>query len=839
MERLRQLHAFIRGRLSQTTDTEAEQAIKIRLSIGLMVLLYFAVPWTGSESWQATLLSLPVLVTGLYYLGALGIAAGIIMRPAPSPLRRTLAIMLDLASLSVLMFYAGEMSVFLFVLYLWVILGNGFRYGPGYLHLSMAVAIPGFILAITGGSYWQQPEHQPFGWSLLFLLVLIPLYSAFLIKKLHAAIATAKQANEAKSRFLANMSHELRTPLNGVTGVADLLSETRLNQQQRDLVQIMRSSANTLLDLIENVLDISKIEAGKIVIRHEDFDLHQLIHSIMQMQRPAANSKNLQLLCHIDASCPYQLRGDPQHLRQVLINLISNAIKFTDSGDVKLLVTLSDNHQTMAHVRFEIEDTGIGIPESALDRIFDDFTQVGTAGSNRTAGTGLGTTISRQLVHLMDGEIGVSSELGVSSHFWFECPFEVVNKESPTLLSQKILVMAGQDIQPTLGQTLEGWGLQVTMVSQTTEAFTQLLEADAQGAPYAALLADAQCLHDDSPAVFASMIKAESALHALSLVLLNHDPWINAVDSGFISVVPDIEFKPQLFNAVHAALGSTASVDANVIPLSERFARSADRPPMHILVVEDNRVNQQVLTGILEQAGHQPVIAANGEAAFDLAGSGQQPFDLVIMDMNMPDYSGIEVMQTLRFIDTSSHTPVIMLTADATPEARERAEKAGVDAFMTKPVNSAALLQQIAAMQPAVSTVPAAIQSQPEPIPDIEAVWIDSQVLEDLALLGTQQNFLTNLINGFREDCHHHLQHMRAAQYDDYLQLRESLHALKGSATEMGARRLATLCQQAETVKPDELAQGRGIELTRDIENALEQTLAALDNYLEQHPQQA
>jgi two-component system sensor histidine kinase RpfC len=158
---------------------------------------------------------------------------------------------------------------------------------------------------------------------------------------------------------------------------------------------------------------------------------------------------------------------------------------------------------------------------------------------------------------------------------------------------------------------------------------------------------------------------------------------------------------------------------------------------------------------------------------------------------------------------------------------------------MTKPVNSAALLQQIAAMQPAASNIPAETQNSSEPTPDIEAAWIDSQVLDDLALLGTQQNFLTNLINGFREDCQHHLQHLRAAQFDDYLQLRESLHALKGSATEMGARRLATLCQQAESIKPDELAQGRGTELTGDIENALEQTLAALDNYLEQHPQQA
>ncbi|WP_292363760.1 sensor histidine kinase, partial [Methylophaga sp. UBA1464] len=363
--------------MPKTGDTEPEQAIKIRLTLGIALLLYFCVPWGVEKTFLENLVSLPSLITLAYYSLAVVIAVALFLNPKPSPIRRVCGILLDLTALSIVMLIAGEQSVFLFVLYLWVILGNGFRFGVNYLYISLVVGMIGFTIAILNGEYWLHPQHEPFGFSLLFLLLIIPLYSAFLIKKLHVAIALSKQANEAKSRFLANMSHELRTPLNGVIGIADLMAETQLSKQQHDFVKIMKTSAHTLLSLIENVLDIAKIEAGKILISDKAFDLHQLLNSIIAMQKPMANGKGLHINCYIDPALPFSINGDLQHLRQVLINLIGNSIKFTDNGAVKLSVhEIKRKSNQNLWIRFEVSDTGIGIPQEALQHIFDDFTQI-------------------------------------------------------------------------------------------------------------------------------------------------------------------------------------------------------------------------------------------------------------------------------------------------------------------------------------------------------------------------------------------------------------------------------------------------------------------------------
>ena len=822
----------LKQRLVKTGDSEPEQAIKIRLPISIAMLVYFCFPWQAAETFEQHIFTIPSIVGMAYFSSAMFIAIALILNPSPSPIRRIFGMFADLGSLSVVMFMAGDKSVFLFVFYLWVILGNGFRYGIFYLYASFIIGTIGFIIAINFGEYWQNPQHQPFGLSLLFLLLLIPLYSAFLITKLHAAIATAKQANEAKSRFLANMSHELRTPLNGVIGVADLLGETQLNHRQRDFVSIMRASAHTLLGLIENVLDIAKIEAGKILISKESFDLHRLVHGVMAMQIPMGEAKGLRVSCYIDPTLPYSLEGDPQHLRQVLINLMGNGIKFTDNGGVKLQVfpAAKQSDKTL-QIRFEIIDTGIGIPEDAQQTVFNDFTQVAGSGQRSSGGTGLGTTIAKELIELMHGHIDLVSEVGEGTTFWFELPFKPFATEKTQLAETPMLILSSEAIQQELAPTLSGWKIQYQHVSTTAKAFAELMRLSDSDSAYDTLMIDQQCMQEINPQQFASMIHDEPQLAHLSLILLNpseHSRQDPKLREHFVCIIHDIHAKPPLFNAIHAAQSSHYVQDEKVVTLAQHYAAQSHARPLRILIAEDNKVNQQILAGILEHAGHKTYIAETGEKALNMLTESLDELDMLIVDMNMPDYSGTEVVRAMRYFDTKIHLPVIMLTADATPEARKRSIDAGADVFLTKPIDSRGLLEAIAKLAQIESPKQINLPSNEKNITDTSE-WFDSQVVRDLSQLGNDHNFLTTLIDGFEMDGRKHIQVLQLAfENDDYIAFRESFHALKGSAAEMGAKPLTEICRKAELLKPNEISNSENHHYYTQLSHTFEQTVKAL-----------
>jgi two-component system sensor histidine kinase RpfC len=474
------LLGHLNRRLKRTGDTEPAQA-KLRLAIGVLLVGYFCMPWGQDETFSEVIGSTPSLITIFYYTGALLIFLAIVIRPRQSPIRRVVGAAHDMMSLSTVMFLAGSESVIIFVLYPWVILGNGFRYGTKYLFVSQAFAISGFLIAITWGSFWH--DNRAIGIGLLLLLILLPLYAAFLIRQLHAAIDMAKQANQAKSRFLANMSHELRTPLNGVIGVGDLLRETQLNYEQKELVNTMHSSANTLLELIENVLDIAKIEAGKVLIDSRDFDLHGLVNSVIYMLSPMAEKKDLEIACNFDPETPFALKGDQQHLRQVLINLVNNAIKFTEKGSVLLSVRKVGGSDSTPRIRFEIADTGIGIAEENIARIFEDFTQADASTSRSFGGSGLGTTISKELVELMDGEIGVISEIDKGSTFWFEIPFVASPKPETSISENHVLLLANENSADVIRPSLKYWRVNFDWVQTSTRAISQVVQANEESNP--------------------------------------------------------------------------------------------------------------------------------------------------------------------------------------------------------------------------------------------------------------------------------------------------------------------------------------------------------------------
>ncbi|MDT8312033.1 MAG: response regulator, partial [Methylophaga sp.] len=371
-------------------------------------------------------------------------------------------------------------------------------------------------------------------------------------------------------------------------------------------------------------------------------------------------------------------------------------------------------------------------------------------GQRSSGGTGLGTTIAKELVELMHGHIDLDSEVGKGTTFWFELPFKPLATDNTQLAETPMLILSSETIQQQLAPTLAGWKIQCQHVTTTAKAFAELMRLSESDSAYDTLMIDQQCMQDINPQQFASMIHAEPQLAHLSLILINPSQQSRQnpkLREHFVCIIHDINAKPQLFNAIHAAQSSHYVQDEKVVTLAQHYAAQSHARPLRILIAEDNKVNQQILAGILEHAGHQTYIAETGEKALDILTESLHELDMLIVDMNMPDYSGTEVVRTMRYLDTKIHLPVIMLTADATPEAQKRSLEAGADVFLTKPINSRGLLEAIAKLAKITSSQQSNSVSSANTNPKTSQ-WLDDQVIQELSQLGNDNNFLTTLVDG-------------------------------------------------------------------------------------------
>jgi two-component system sensor histidine kinase RpfC len=410
-------------RLGTEQKQEVEQAL---LRVALVGLVYVYVLWSifrdgdlaGSDKEFA------IAGAGFVLLG-LAILGHSVVSTAKSIPRRFLGMLADNAATTYCLIQMDEGGAFVLGVYLFVTFGNGFRFGRLYLHVCQLMAVVGFGLVLLLSPFWS--KHLMVGMGFMTAIMVLPFYVGVLTQRITEAKRRADEANQAKGRFLANMSHEMRTPLNGVIAMADVLRETPLDGGQREIVETMTTSANLLLAQIEDVLDVSKIEAGRITVHKRPFNLEALVSSTTKVIRPQARYKGLRLECNVRPSASRWYSGDGPHVRQVLLNLLANAVKFTEKGEVALTVGLSDDGVTAGStqmVRFEVRDTGIGIPPDKQGKIFEPFTQADDSITRMYGGSGLGTTIARNLVLLMGGRIGLESTVGQGSLFWFEIPLE-------------------------------------------------------------------------------------------------------------------------------------------------------------------------------------------------------------------------------------------------------------------------------------------------------------------------------------------------------------------------------------------------------------------------------
>jgi len=827
----------IRERLKKRPDSEHEQA-SIRLIFGAAIFFYLkiAILWDGviqPDEWEF------LIASAIFILFSLIILLGILIRPGTSVVRRFVGMAIDLGFTSYSLYVLDDLGTPLVSVYLWVTFGNGFRYGRNYLRAASLMSVSGFSLVLYTSDYWIM--HHSVGIGLLVSLIVLPLYVSSLVRRLNEALKRAEEASRAKSQFLANMSHEIRTPLNGVIGMSHLLMETPLNAEQKDSAQTIQASARTLLSLIENILDISKIEAGKLVLETTDLDLHSLIHSTAAMLAPQARTKGLEYMVHIAPETPFLLRGDPLHLRQVLINLIGNAIKFTEKGSVEIRVRLLEEGSVRARLHFEVIDTGIGITPQAQARIFESFTQADESTTRRFGGTGLGTTIARQLVELMGGEIGVHSRPGAGSTFWFELAMEKqplpahAAASHPTLASSRVLLVSTDADQcAPLLENLKTWAVESATVANAAQAFASLVNAAQRNRPYHTVLVDQPHL-DVYPIQFAAAVRAEPSLKQLSLVLLHSvqddmeaDRYLQA---GYASVLQAPVEKRLLFNALHAA-GATQPESQDVVRLADHYrsAETSRAPGLRILVAEDNPTNQKVIRKILESVGHQPLLVNNGEQALEALGN--ESFDLAILDMQMPVMGGLEAIKIFRFAHPQTALPFLVLTANATTEAKKECQEAGASAFLTKPIDPKALLAQITTLVP--QSAARAVSAGPEqPAATRSGRSLNAATLASLESLGKRSDFVARLIHGFLEDTEILLGKMQRALLEQrYSEFKDIAHALKGSAGSVGAESLHQHATGIGRLTHDELRL-QATALMHDLVNAYETARYELLTYLD------
>ena len=845
----------LKQRLQGRGDSEHEQAALRILIVGL-VLGYMALFHGAPSGWTPLEWTIIGGLTGFFLL-AIGIFVSICIWPGENVPRRLIGMVADNGGATWYMCLAGEYGFSMVGVFLFVTFGNGFRYGRRYLFTSQAMMLVGFISVIALVPYWQ--GHRSAAVGLLIALIVLPLYISTLLQRIHEARAKAEEANLAKTSFLANMSHEMRTPLNGIVGVVDLLRTTDMSGQQTELVGLLRHSISVLRSLVDDVLDITKIEAGRLTIEVAPFDLHACVNGLIQLLRPHAQAKGLALQATVDPALEYRLKGDSHHLRQILLNLLGNAIKFTERGEVTLTISLKQETEEGVTARFEVNDTGIGIAPEAVAKIFERFVQADQSTTRKYGGTGLGTTIAKQLAELMGGTIGVESALGKGSTFWLELPLlrdvstEGVGESSVDEHRRQdtvclVLVAPGYG-EPQSG--LRAIGERYEVVAPATALANRIDKLKEAGVAIRAIVA--ACPVDQACSAFASASQRLTDSRTALIYVANGD--ISIIDKARVNSISGAcaleHATPRLVaNAIHAVTAGVDSSTHNGADLSVVLRR--DRTRLRILVAEDNTTNQKIIRQLLESAGHEVLLASDGEEALDLYES-EAP-DLAILDFNMPQRTGIEVIKAIRMMEPPGmRMPAMILSASVTPEARDRAANAGADEFVGKPFDAASLVSQIdrlskraarrkedAVAKPhlLVRETRRAQPSEPrDPIPgaSVDDNLLDGSRLSQLEDIARDSSFLGELIGGFATDVEGILANAeRVAASHDLREIPDLMHSLKGAAVGVGAKKLARLATDLERSG----AANSNIDLAVglvEVRACFQDTAASLQNYLKHH----